>query len=1007
MSMQDNDTPQEDRLWRYRDGWLGLVGRLNQWMGFHGFAWASSIVFFLVVVGIGVWGYTEAGVMGWDALYRPLQLFGLNYEPPCNNCEANGWINLARFLAPIVLIAALVKLLVDGISEQLRRIAHTGLRQRLRDIVLGYDPVAIEIGRRLLKRGRAVTWIAQITGGDEALKTACREAERDGGLLINADPSADRSFARAGAGLAERIFVALEDDAAGLDAAEALRMWLEQKPPMPKQWRPWTALRFRRLVCQTLDTGPNAPPRIRLFTQSPALANDLAHAAGHGFVSGRGVMATSLRAEAVRRLVLRARWDRAALLLGQARVHLVLAGCGWQGEALLDETLLLCLRAGLDAPLVTVLDKDDAAARERIKARSPALFDPNLQVKGWLPPRFIACDLEAVDFAALNLAPCGEPPVPVTAWAFCTGDDGLNLRAAMACQTAMQRRLLDGAPIHARVWNGHELGMDGITQVNIFGSVKDGLDQTNALYLDPDLVSRSLHEAYLATEAITDSIAYKTFSSEKEAHEKAAANWADLSASKKASNRRAHRHAAFKLNDLGFDWPAERKLKLPEFDSAVKDNFGSIEKALALAKFERLGEGGTAACIHEAVFIDGADRFLAAMANEHDRWTIDRAIDGWRLAADRDESRLLHTDMKYWADLDKDTRAYDGVLLRGLMNRPIREARPDALSHSRLVITMEHGRHVRANAPELEWKRATEIVVVLPMGDPTRPEKTKVPLDQPVIEGLRKQLGRLLAQESPKLCRLILVFQTPPTPPVLKLANHLAEPVWAARREVQCVWAWTGAPGHTPRPLLPPPPEMRDVLEPALLSRDNGTTAFLGFTGHRELADGGEAIKAIAKAFQTWLDQPTDTRPVLLTGFAGRADRLAVEVWRAGGGKVHALFPYPDKQSPRTHAWTDDPATADPQACRIDYTAQGFEGVTIMEPTAFGPSGHVLVAKEIAGKAGHLVAVWDGDAQTPRPGGTAHCVALARAAGVPVSVVAAARADTNKATTSRPLRTTQ
>jgi hypothetical protein len=166
----------------------------------------------------------------------------------------------------------------------------------------------------------------------------------------------------------------------------------------------------------------------------------------------------------------------------------------------------------------------------------------------------------------------------------------------------------------------------------------------------------------------------------------------------------------------------------------------------------------------------------------------------------------------------------------------------------------------------------------------------------------------------------------------------------------------------------------------------------LGFTGHRFLAEPDKVRRELEEVMRPWIAHPKESQPILLTGFAEGADRLAVEVWRAGGGKVHALFPYPDPDSPKTHAWTDNPATANPKACRVNFAAYGFDGVTIMEPTSDCPSGHELVAKEIAGQACHLIAVWDGDGRALRPGGTAHSVAMARATGVPVSAVAATRA---------------
>jgi hypothetical protein len=783
----NNEKSQAHLLWRYRTDFLGWLGRLNRDLGFKGWAWVCAIAWFFGVVWLSSAGYSAQKDSWWDALYKSLQIFGLNYsEPECaatKDCTAiDGRILWARMLAPAVLIAAIIKLLADGVGHWLRRINHTGLRARSRDVVLGYGNVAQEVGERLLRQGRAVTWIAQIKEGDEALQNACRQAERAGGFLLCADPSTDRSFELAHAELAERIFVVLEDDSAGLDAAEALRLWLKREPSFLSRWMLRTAMqingRFREAMTQA-----NPPPRIRFIAERPELANTLPHAAAHGFVSGRSVMTTSLRADGARRLVLRARWDRLALLLRQERVHLVLVGCGWQGEALLEETLLLSLRAGLKAPLVTVLDAKAETVKDRIKARSPALFDEKLAVEGWQPPRFVTCDLKHVDFSALKLTPNTDVSVPITAWAFCTGDDELNLRAALACQIAMQRHQIDGAPIHARVWNGHELGEDSLTQVNIFGSLKDGLDQTSALDEFPDKIALALHRAYL--ESATKMPALGQSPAEIDTRQ-AVADWEKVMVSKQRSNRRAQAHAPMKLADLGFDWHSGEKLRLPKF---LPDQTVPMLAAISslVPPPEALAQNAPA-YVESQAQTELAKQFLGAMVNEHNRWTVDRAIDGWSFGPNRDETRLKQENMTNWDSLTNMTRAYDGVLLRALITEKLGAEVVSGFAYRQLSITLSDGQKVRASLPVVQWPSATEIIISLPSGNLARPEKTKLDMESKAIIDLLYDFAS--AVKSERFCRLILVFLAPQSPPILALANALAEMAWEKGRDVQAVWAW-------------------------------------------------------------------------------------------------------------------------------------------------------------------------------------------------------------------------
>lgn len=960
----------------------GWIARILPRSRFRRWTWGSAVTYIVLVIALGALGYTlEDGKVSLESFYRAIQLFGLNYQAPEDKIP-NGLIEIARFLAPIVLIAALIKLLAEGFGEMVRLAAHTRIVREERDAVLGFGPVGREIGRRLLARGRRVTWIAVIDGAEENLRAARDDAEEMGGFLLIADPSAPASFLRARLERCKRVFVALENDLACLDAAEALRGWLADDAPSPGPL--WLGLWGRHMAPPDADGIA-----IRVFTTSPATHAELEHAAAHGFVSGRGISSFNLRAEAARRLVLRARLDRTATLLGQERVHLVIAGGGWQGEALLDEVLMLCVRSGLKPPLVTVLDANAGGVRARIARRSPALFQSDL-VPGWQPPRFIQCDLETVDFTTLDLSPGLSRSCPVTAWAICSGDDDLNLRTALVIQTAMHRRQLPGAAIYARIWEGHagdthRLGEDSLTQTNVFGGLSDALDQTLALDRDPDAISKELHAAYLKTEAATDSIAYKTLDLGRDATEQAVANWDSLSPSKKTSNRRAHRHGAVKLEELGYDWHSGLQERLPEFTSDLTELWDDAEAALASDKSQFLHADGPAQQL-----------FLAAMKSEHDRWIIDRAIDGWRYGRDRDEGRRIHPDMTVWDKLKAGTRAYDGLLLRGLLRRPTTQAdAPTAFARTRLVIRLAHGEPVSTNVPEAEWEQATEICVILPTGNLERPEKTVIELGREPLAGMIQRIEAL--STSRRFCRLVLVFPAPPAPQVMTLANRLAQIAWNQQRDVQALWAWgKGADGglfHADTLIATSPYR--------LLPKADGKPPVLGFTGHRRLADPTAARASLAKALTPWLAEDRAVRPVLMTGFAQGADRLAVELWRAHGGLVRYLFPWPDpetaKRSPPTHAWTDDPATADPDICRISFAEHGIapDDVSIMRP--HGPedaTGHVLLAYHLVAHSDTLTALWTGNRSNPRPGGTADVVARAQASNVPIQHVAVVAEET-------------
>jgi hypothetical protein len=730
---------------------------------FRHLLWTCSLGFVLLVLGLGTWGFMRLGAGALDAFYSAIQLFGLNFDLPEAAAGAPiPWeLQAARLLAPAVLIAAVIKLMADGVGLRLQRHLNTRVAEPLRDLVLGFGPFGQEIGRRLVARGRKVTWIDHVEGNESDLDQARATAERLGGFLIAGDPSDPVRLREARIDRAKRVFVALPQDLAGFDAAEAVRRLLPPDKP------------------------------VRVFTANPVTSNALPSASAAGFATGRGFDLFNIRAEAVRRLVLTARWDDLALLLGQERVHLVIAGCGWQGEALLEETLLLCNRAGLKTPLVTVLDLDAEGVRRRLQRRALGLVAGKIGVEDFLPPRFLHVDLETVDLGAFDLREeASQWKLPVTAWAICTGDDDLNLRAGLHLHTAIQTRRLDGAPVHIRVCSGHAvsthaIGTDGITLSSTFGSIEDGLDQTAALEDDPDEVSKRLNRAYMDAKKVSPGLSSED-DKEKVSETEAEKDWAKLSESKRNSNRRAHRHAPMKLADLGFDWRGGADGILPRLKQEDRKNFHDAHEAL-----------------HARAFMDAppdandASRLLAAMLDEHDRWAIDRALDGWTPAAKRDESRLLHDNMVPWEGLGTaegglETRAYDAVLIRALIDdeSPAR-ARP---AHRRrtILIDIPNKGPVRASCPAAEWKDATELRLRLPPGDTERPERT-------VIEdrsALLKLLKTALAGDI--VCRMTLLFPAPPVPPILNLGNDIVT-IAGPSIAVQSAWLWRAGPDHVAR----------------------------------------------------------------------------------------------------------------------------------------------------------------------------------------------------------------
>ncbi len=130
--------------------------------------WTLARVFVAVVLGLGTWGFLSVGADVPGAVYKSIQLFGLNFDLPeeARKLPLPLQLKIARMLAALVLIATVIKLLADGLGLRLHRLFNTRGVNFPRDLVLGFEGLGTEIGRRLIATGRRITWIDRVESND-------------------------------------------------------------------------------------------------------------------------------------------------------------------------------------------------------------------------------------------------------------------------------------------------------------------------------------------------------------------------------------------------------------------------------------------------------------------------------------------------------------------------------------------------------------------------------------------------------------------------------------------------------------------------------------------------------------------------------------------------------------------------------------------------------------------------------------------------------------------------
>ena len=313
----------------------------------------------------------------------------------------------------------------------------------------------------------------------------------------------------------------------------------------------------------------------------------------------------------------------------QRRVHAVVIGFGDLGERLHDQIMLTSVAGSLDLPRVTVLDRHAARCEREFRARRPAVLDS-------LETEFVEFDvgLDLLEGAEappqLEKLRAPEDSLAITAIFLALPTDAENLRAALLLRRHSERNGNLRAPIFYRsrlspgesdvLGTGGNFGLP--TRFVPMRISSDALLKEVADTDGRDDLARALHEGYLLGEG-------------KSAE--AAVSWAQLSEPLRRANIHAADHLPAKLWSLGFDISELLPGQIPTFDDAAKQWL--------------FGKPGVAPS-------PDALASVAALAKlEHDRWMIERKLDGWAYGPVRDNMRQLHPKLVSWEELLRNSPA--------------------------------------------------------------------------------------------------------------------------------------------------------------------------------------------------------------------------------------------------------------------------------------------------------------------------------------------------------------
>ncbi len=673
----------------------------------------------LATVATGTWGFWTAfnacgprGVeQAFEALYRTLQMFGLNFDlPDCAGnvparTEMNPWLHLARLLGFLALYYAVLSVFFASTLNNARIWLQIRFRAADRHVLLGFGEVNRAAASVLRRRDPS----APILAIDRFFDDVDRRVARDLGIeLLAGDLSDPNTLRRARVDRARRVTVAVGDDIRAIEVARAIAPDVEKGLKGRCQTIPG--------ICRPEGQEANGDWVLRAHISDPVLLANLTDTRDLAQSKGLSFQPFNLKVEAAAGFVYLADLVQRARDHGQRRVHLVVVGLGDQGEAILIETLLTSYAHDLLPPRVTVLDRCNEKVDARLRANYPRLMEGRLAsmhaeggptCEGWGGVTFKSLDAETCDFTSDELLASidGLDAVEVpTAWVFCCGDDRVNLAAALRLEVAMQQRARRAVPIFIRQWGSGLQELPGqrhnpLGLVQSFGSAPEAVRSSPFFSKDGDDLARSIHLTYLA---LGDGRTKEPATAE--ANDSYRRHWLELPEAMRAANRRPARHLSFKLRELGFDWKCRRSGKLPKFSSddrkALRDRISAV---LLQAKSVELANGPT------SDFAKDDPALLQSALIEHSAWVVERAANGWRRGPESKHDQRLQKYMVPFVRIGIDTKSYDLAAIDTGVAAGIECGKPLAHARSRCVVAKD-------NLSSVDLKGKTEFELHI---DPT------------------------------------------------------------------------------------------------------------------------------------------------------------------------------------------------------------------------------------------------------------------------------------------------
>lgn len=309
------------------------------------------------------------------------------------------------------------------------------------------------------------------------------------------------------------------------------------------------------------------------------------------------------------------------------RVHILFYGFSHLTIAMIEEVLATGIVPTQRLPRFTILTENAEEAATEFRSRHPNLETETRRSNlGPIHVEFISCPSTGVSADACQALASLPGDEPVTIAYVTRDDDHEPLAAALALQLSSRQHNLFTCPIFVQSRHGN--GMKPIAWQEdyperglfAFGGWEDLAMALGIMDRDPDKLAKAYHENYRRV-VWNDTDATR--------------NWEVLPESLRIANRNAVLHLPAKLSSMGFDITPYLK----QDDVLSPGTAPFIQPQDNLIKSE-------------------SDRELLAHL-EHERWMMDRWINGWRFAEHRDNNQLHHPDLIPYQQLSEEKKDVD------------------------------------------------------------------------------------------------------------------------------------------------------------------------------------------------------------------------------------------------------------------------------------------------------------------------------------------------------------